>query len=93
MVYNSDEKVSDSTLRENRYILFDYGRNITGFPELYLKVEETATKVEEVKIENLINKEYPINSEMSIVMTFDVTKIPASALKNPFIIVYYIILM
>lgn len=43
MVYNSDEKVSDSTLRVNRYILFDYGRNITGFPELYLKVEETAT--------------------------------------------------
>lgn len=40
--------------------------------------------VEEVKIENLINKEYPINSEMSIVMTFDVTKIPTSALNTVF---------
>lgn len=42
------------------------------------------TTVEEVKIENLINKEYPINSEMSIVMAFDVTKIPASALNAVF---------
>ena len=43
-----------------------------------------STNVEEVQIENLINKEYAINQDMNIVMTFDVTKIPTSALNNVF---------
>lgn len=43
-----------------------------------------STNVEEVQIENIINKEYAINQDMNIVMTFDVTKIPSSALNNVF---------
>lgn len=42
------------------------------------------TTIEEVKLDNIINKEYPINKDMNIVMTFDVTKIPASALNTVF---------
>ena len=44
----------------------------------------TSTQIEEVKLDNIINKEYPINKDMNIVMTFDVAKIPASALNTVF---------
>ena len=57
--------------------------DITGDPVVTTDPVDNTT-IEEVKIENLINKEYPINSEMSIIMTFDVTKIAASSLNTVF---------
>lgn len=90
---------STSTGVEEAQILTDFPRSIrfsdidfkanmkidftTGDPVVTSDPVDNTT-VEEVKIENLINKEYPINEEMSIVITFDVTKIPVSALNTVF---------
>lgn len=94
-----DLGTTTSTGLEEAQILTDFPRSIR-FSDINfqsnMKIDSTTndpivttdpvdnTTVEEVKIENLINKEYPINSEMSIVMTFDVTKIPASVLNTVF---------
>lgn len=37
------------------------------------------TNVEEVMIDNIINREYNVDENLSISMTFDVTKIPSSS--------------
>lgn len=90
---------STSTETEEAQILTDFPRSIR-FSDIEFKAnmkidsatsdpvvtsdEVDATSIVEVTIDNLINKEYPINSEMSIVMTFDVTKIPVSALNAVF---------
>ncbi len=42
------------------------------------------TGVEEVSISNLINREYAIDENLSINMSFDVTKIPESELTDVF---------
>lgn len=42
------------------------------------------TSIEEVTISNLINREYPVDENLSINMTFDVTKIPESELTTVF---------
>lgn len=90
---------STSTETEEAQILTDFPRSIR-FSDIEFKAnmkidsatsdpvvtsdEVDDTSIVEVTIDNLINKEYPINSEMSIVMTFDVTKIPVSALNTVF---------
>lgn len=90
---------STSTETEEAQILTDFPRSIR-FSDIEFKAnmkidsatsdpvvtsdEVDDTSIVEVTIDNLINKEYPINSEMSIVMTFDVTKIPVSALNAVF---------
>lgn len=95
----ADLGTTTSTGLEEAQILTDFPRSIrfsdinfqsnmkiddvTGDPIITTDVVDNIT-VEEVKIDNLINKEYPINSEMSIGMTFDVTKISASSLNAVF---------
>lgn len=90
---------STSTETEEAQILTDFPRSIR-FSDIEFKAnmkidsatsdpivttdETDDTSIVEVTIDNLINKEYPINSDMSIVMTFDVTKIPTSALNTVF---------
>lgn len=71
-------RFSDITFKENMKI-----DDATGDPVVTSDPVDS-TNVEEVQIENLINKEYAINQDMNIVMTFDVTKIPSSALNNVF---------
>ena len=90
---------STSTQIEEEQILSDFPRSVR-FSDIDFKanmkidsvtsdpVVTTApvdnTTIEEVKLDNIINKEYPINKDMNIVMTFDVAKIPASALNTVF---------
>lgn len=90
---------TNSTEIEEAQILADFPRSVR-FSDIdfkaNMKIDDTTgdpvvtsdpvdnTVVEEVKIDNLINKEYLINQDMSIVMTFDVTKIAASALNTVF---------
>lgn len=57
--------------------------DVTGDPIITVDPVDSTT-VEEVKIENLINQEYSINQDMNITVSFDVTKIPASALNTVF---------
>lgn len=42
------------------------------------------TNVEEVVIDNLINREYDVDEDLAISMSFDVTKIPANTLNSVF---------
>lgn len=42
------------------------------------------TNVEEVVIDNLINREYDVDEDLAISMSFDVTKISANALNSVF---------
>lgn len=90
---------STSTSEEEAQILSDFPRSIkfsdidfkanmkidssSGDPIVVTDPADHST-IEEVKIENIINKEYPINADMNIVMSFDVTKIPTSALNTVF---------
>ncbi len=43
MDYVAQDVVSNKIICENEYLLLDYGRNITGFPELNVKVLEDTT--------------------------------------------------
>ena len=88
-----------STADEEAQILSDFPRSVrfsdidfkanmkidgsTGDPVVTTDPVDNST-VELVKIENIINKEYPIDANMNIVMSFDVTKIPTSALNTVF---------
>ena len=90
---------STSTQIEEEQILSDFPRSVR-FSDIdfkaNMKIDSTTsdpvvttdpvdnTTIEEVKLDNIINKEYPINKDMNIVMTFDVAKIPASALNAVF---------
>ena len=90
---------STSTQIEEEQILSDFPRSVR-FSDIdfkaNMKIDSSTsdpvvttdpvdnTTIEEVKLDNIINKEYPINKDMNIVMTFDVTKIPASALNTVF---------
>ena len=90
---------STSTQIEEEQILSDFPRSVR-FSDIDFKANmkiDSATSdpvvttdpvnnttIEEVKLDNIINKEYPINKDMNIVMTFDVAKIPASALNTVF---------
>ena len=90
---------STSTEIEEAQILTDFPRSIR-FSDIEFKAnmkidsvtsdpvvttdEVDDSSIVEVVIENLINKEYPINKDMNIIMTFDVTKIPTSALNVVF---------
>ena len=55
----------------------------SGDPVITTDATDDSTIVE-VKIENLVNKEYALTSDLHIVTTFDVTKIPTSALNTVF---------
>lgn len=95
----SELGTSTSTSEEEAQILSDFPRSIkfsdidfkanmkidssTGDPVVTTDPVDNSTIVE-VKIENIINKEYPINADMNIAMSFDVTKIPTSALNTVF---------
>lgn len=90
---------STSTEIEEAQILTDFPRSIR-FSDIEFKAnmkidsitsdpvvttdEVDDSSIVEVVIENLINKEYPINKDMNIIMTFDVTKIPTSSLNVVF---------
>ena len=90
---------STSTQIEEEQILSDFPRSVR-FSDIDFKANmkiDSATSdpvvtadpvdnttIEEVKLDNIINKEYPINKYMNIVMTFDVAKIPTSALNTVF---------
>ena len=90
---------STSTQIEEEQILSDFPRSVR-FSDIDFKANmkiDSATSdpvvtadpvdnttIEEVKLDNIINKEYPINKDMNIVMTFDVAKIPTSALNTVF---------
>ena len=90
---------STSTQIEEEQILSDFPRSVR-FSDIDFKANmkiDSATSdpvvttdpvdnttIEEVKLDNIINKEYTINKDMNIVMTFDVAKIPTSALNAVF---------
>ena len=53
----------------------------TGDPIVTTDESDDSTVVA-VELKNIINKEYPIDENLSISMTFDVTKIPVSELNS-----------
>lgn len=69
--------------RSIRYSDIDFVSNmcldVNGDPIVTSQDADDKT-IEEVTISNLINKEYPIDENLSISMSFDVTKIPDSDL-------------
>jgi len=74
--------------RSIRFSDIDFKANMkidstSGDPVITTDATDDSTIVE-VKIENLVNKEYALTSDLHIVTTFDVTKIPASALNTVF---------
>lgn len=71
-------KYSDIAFRSNMKI--DY---TTGDP-IITSDPVDGTNVEEVVIDNLINREYDVNEDLAISMSFDVTKIPTSTLNSVF---------
>ena len=90
---------STTTEAEEQQIISDFPRSIRYSDidfKANMKIDETTgdpvitvdsvdhSKIEEVKIENLVNKEFALTSDLHIVATFDVTKIPASALNTVF---------
>lgn len=83
-----EEQILSDFPRVIRFSDIDFTANMkidstTGDPVVTTDPVDS-TNVEEVKIENLINKEYPINKDMNIVMTFDVAKIATSSLNAVF---------
>lgn len=71
-------KYSDITFKSNMKI-----DATTGDPVITSDPVD-GTNVEEVVIDNLINREYDVNEDLAISMSFDVTKIPASTLNSVF---------
>lgn len=71
-------KYSDIDFRANMKI-----DSITGDPVVTSDPVD-GTNVEEVAIDNIINREYNVDENLSISMTFDVTKIPSSSLNTVF---------
>lgn len=84
---------------EERNLLHDFPRTIKYSDIVFksnMKIDATTgdpvitsdpvdgTNVEEVVIDNLINREYDVNEDLAISMSFDVTKIPASTLNSVF---------
>ena len=83
---------STSTSEEESAILADFPRSIK-FSDIDFKAkvkldensdpivtedEVDGSTVVEVELKNIINKEYPINQDMDVSISFDVTKIPTS---------------
>ena len=71
-------KYSDIAFRSNMKI-----DSTTGDPVITSDPVD-GTNVEEVVIDNLINREYDGNEDLEISMSFDVTKIPTSTLNSVF---------
>ncbi len=71
-------KYSDIAFRSNMKI-----DSTTGDPVITSDPVD-GTNVEEVVIDNLINREYDVNEDLEISMSFDVTKIPTSTLNSVF---------
>ena len=70
---------STSTVDEEKSLLADFPRSVR-FSDINFKANVTDEEANDstivsVELKKIINKEYPINDEMNIVMPFDVTKI------------------
>lgn len=71
--------------RSVKYSAIDFTANMkidgtTGDPVVTTDVVDDTTVVE-VSLKDIINKEYPINEELAITFSIDVTKIPESELN------------
>lgn len=85
---SEEQQIISDFPRSIRYSDIDFKANMkiddsTGDPVITVDSADHS-KIEEVKIENLVNKEFALTSDLHIVATFDVTKIPASALNTVF---------
>lgn len=72
--------------RSVKYSSIDFTANmkideVSGDPVVTAE-EVNDTNIVEVSIKDIINKEYPINEELSITFSVDVTKIPESELNK-----------
>lgn len=72
--------------RSVKYSSIDFTANmkidgVSGDPAV-TEEEVDDTNIVEVSLKDIINKEYPINEELSIVFSIDTTKIPESELNK-----------
>lgn len=72
--------------RSVKYSSIDFTANmkidgVSGDP-VVTEEEVDDTNIVEVSLKDIINKEYPINEELSIIFSIDITKIPESELNK-----------